>query len=103
VAGAGRETLLNNILDPNREVAPRFEAWKVTTRDGEEVTGLLAVDEAQTVSVKMASGVESGFNRAEIVSFTSTGRSLMPEGLDEGLSAAEMADLLRFIEALVQP
>jgi len=35
--------------------------------------------------------------RANIVRMESTGKSLMPEGLEAGLSAQEMADLLEFI------
>jgi putative heme-binding domain-containing protein len=103
VAGAGRETLLNNILDPNREVAPKFEAWTLKLKNGEETSGLLVMEDQDSVSLRMASGVESRHNRADVMSLASTGRSLMPEGLDEGLTAEQMADLFHFIESLAQP
>jgi putative heme-binding domain-containing protein len=47
----------------------------------------------------MAGGSETVIPRAGIASMESQGRSLMPEGLEEGLSAQDMADLLEFILA----
>lgn len=102
VAAAGRETLLANILDPHREVAPRFEAWSAKSREGEEFLGILADDRPESVLLRAASGVEHTIARSDLTSLVSTGKSLMPDGLDEGLSAEQMADLLRFIESLAE-
>ena len=103
VAAAGRESLLANILEPNREVAPRFEAWTAKLKDGEEVTGILSAERPESVSIRTAGGVEQVVVRSKLTAIASTGKSLMPEGLDEGLSAEAMADLLRFIESLAEP
>jgi len=102
VAAAGRESLLMNILDPHREVAPRFEAWSATSRDGEEFLGILADDRPEAILLRAASGVERIIARKDLISLVSTGQSLMPDGLDEGLSPEQMADLLRFIESLAE-
>jgi hypothetical protein len=48
----------------------------------------------------MPGGAESVIGRADIAGSSSSGRSLMPEGLEAGLSPADMADLLTFIETL---
>jgi putative heme-binding domain-containing protein len=103
VAGAGRESLLTNILDPNREVAPRFEAWTAVLTDGEEVTGTLMEQNGERVVLQAAGNLNRAIAPADIKSLASSGRSLMPEGLDEGLTPEEMADLLRFIEELASP
>ena len=103
VAAAGRESLLANILEPNREVAPRFEAWTAKLQDGEIVSGLLSAERPESVSIRVAGGVEQVVVRSSLTALASTGKSLMPEGLDEGLSAEAMADLLRFIESLAGP
>ena len=38
--------------------------------------------------------------RANVKGSSSSGRSLMPEGLESGMSVQDMADLLTFIEKL---
>jgi putative heme-binding domain-containing protein len=99
VKNAGKEKLLTNILDPNREVNSNYLGYAVETRDGESFTGLMVNESANSVTLRMAGGSESVVPRANIASMQSQGRSLMPEGLEEGLSAQEMADLLEFILA----
>jgi putative heme-binding domain-containing protein len=103
VAAAGRDSLLTGLLEPQREVAPRYEAWVAKLTNGEEVTGLLTEERPDGVTLRSGGGVERRLARASVVSLASTGRSLMPEGLDEGLGPGEMADLLRFIESLIGP
>jgi putative heme-binding domain-containing protein len=97
VKSGGKEKLLVAILDPNREVAPNFLGYAIETKDGESLSGVLASENANSVTLRMAGGVESVIARANIASLQSQGRSLMPEGLEEGLKPQDMADLLEFI------
>lgn len=69
------------------------------TKDGESLTGLIINESANSVTLRMAGGAESVITRANIASLQSQGKSPMPEGLEEGLSAQDMADLLEFIVA----
>ena len=46
----------------------------------------------------MAGGLTKTLTRKEVKGMRSSGKSLMPAGLHEGLSPAQMANLLRFIE-----
>lgn len=97
VRSNGKEKLLTSIIDPNREVAPAFASYEIETKDGESVTGILASESASAVLVRQAGGLQKELARANIVSLRSEGRSLMPEGLEEGLTAQEMADLLEYV------
>jgi putative heme-binding domain-containing protein len=97
VKSGGKEKMLVAILDPNREVAPNFLGYAIETKDGESLSGVLASEGANSVTLRMAGGAESVIARANIASLQSQGRSLMPEGLEEGLKAQDMADLLEFI------
>jgi putative heme-binding domain-containing protein len=99
VKNAGREKVLVNILDPNREVNSNYLAYSIETRDGDSLVGLLVNQNANSVTLRMASGSETVVPRSGIASMQSQGRSLMPEGLEEGLSMQDMADLLEFILA----
>lgn len=94
----GREALLTAILEPHKEVASQFIAYTVNTKDGQTLAGIITNDTASSMTLKMMGGAEKTLQRAEIKGSTSTGQSLMPEGLETGMSVADMADLLSFIE-----
>ncbi len=97
VMGRAAEALLSDILDPNREVAPDFATIAVATRSGQVATGLLAEETATTLKLRRAQGVEETLLRSEIEQVRSTGQSLMPEGLEQGLGLQDMADLIAFL------
>lgn len=99
VASNGPEKLLVGILDPNREVAPNYTAWRAVTRDGEETMGILAREDGGNVVLRQAGGVEVALARGALRSLENTGRSLMPEGLEEGLDPQGLADLLAHLSA----
>jgi putative heme-binding domain-containing protein len=100
VKTTGREKLLLSIIDPNKEVAPQFLAFNLETKDGESYSGLIVSDTAAGVTLRQAFGREDTLARAQIKSMRSPGQSLMPEGLEAGLTPQQMADLLTFIEEL---
>ena len=100
VKSKGREALLTAILQPHQEVAPNYIAYDVTTKDGNAYTGIVARDDATGLTLKVMGGAEITLARANIRGSSSAGQSLMPEGLEAGLSVRDMADLLTFIETL---
>ena len=97
VASGGKEKLLTSILDPNAEVAAAYVAYTVETKRGESFVGVLAGENPLSVMLKMASGETTRVGRENISSMRGTDKSLMPDGLEEGLSAQDMADLLEFV------
>jgi putative heme-binding domain-containing protein len=97
VTGNGKEKLLASILDPNAEVAAASVAYAVETKDGDSFLGVLAGDNPLAVLLRVPNGESVRIPRENIVSMKASGQSLMPEGLAEGLTAQEMADLLEFI------
>jgi putative membrane-bound dehydrogenase-like protein len=96
----GREALLTAILEPHKEVASQFIAYTVNTKDGQTLAGIITNDTASSMTIRMMGGVEKTLQRSEIKGSSSTGQSLMPEGLETGMSVDDMADLLSFIEGL---
>ncbi|MBI3852138.1 MAG: c-type cytochrome [Verrucomicrobia bacterium] len=97
VKSSGKETMLINILDPNREVLPNYISYVIETKTGDSLIGLIANETATSVTLKQAGGVESVVLRSNIQSIQSQGQSTMPEGLEAGLTAQDLANLLEFI------
>jgi len=99
LAGTNRltETLLANILDPNRDVPPGFLSWTVVTRDGTELTGIVAEETATSVTIRRAGGEQDAVLRKDIRSMSSSSLSFMPEGLEKAIDPRQMADLVRYL------
>ena len=90
--------MLVNILDPNREVRPDFVSYVVETKDEASIIGLVAGETGNAVTLRQAYGKEDVIPRANIRKMQSQGQSLMPEGLEAGLTPQDLADLLQYVE-----
>jgi putative heme-binding domain-containing protein len=90
--------LLVAILDPNREVDPRYLNYAVNLADGRTTSGVIAGESPAAVTLRRADGAVESVLRTQIDELKSTGLSLMPEGLEQRITPAEMADLLAFLK-----
>jgi putative heme-binding domain-containing protein len=97
VKNSGKEKLLVNILDPNREVASQYSAYLIETKDGDSLLGIIVNDTAASITLRQAYGTETVVLRNNIKKLKNQGQSLMPEGLEDGLKPQDLADLLEFI------
>jgi len=98
VKSNGKEKLLVSILDPNREVPPQFVSYVVETREGDSFVGIIANESPNALTVRQAFGKEDVIQRSRILSTRSQVQSLMPEGLEAGLTHQDLANLLEYIE-----
>ncbi|MDF1737665.1 MAG: c-type cytochrome [Verrucomicrobiales bacterium] len=98
-SNAGAESLLGNILNPNKEVAPQYQAFTFELKSGEVLIGIIESESAEEVTMKMVGGVSRTFPRNQVESMKGLGQSLMPEGLEASLTVEEMRDLLSYLAA----
>ena len=94
------EALLTNILDPNRTVDPAFLQYLIVDKSGRTFVGKIVAETANNISLTSGKGVEDTVLRANIDELVSTGKSLMPEGLEKTIPKSEMADLISFLNGL---
>jgi putative membrane-bound dehydrogenase-like protein len=102
IASIGTKTaseLLVSILDPNREVDPRYLNYVLTLSDDRTTSGIIAAESPTAITLRRADGQGETVLRSQIAELRSTKLSLMPEGLEEKITAAEMTDLLAFLMA----
>ncbi|HYE29898.1 MAG TPA: PVC-type heme-binding CxxCH protein [Methylomirabilota bacterium] len=97
VKSNGSEYLLVHFIDPNRELSSRFIAYDLELRSGEAHTGIIVDENSDSLSIRDASGRTHKFAREFVHNLNATGKSLMPEGLEEGLSSEDVADLLAYL------
>jgi len=94
--------LLVGILDPNRAVEDKYILYTIETADGGVLAGLLQEETGAGVKVALLDGQIKTVLRSDIVAVTSTGRSLMPEGLEAAMTHQQMADLIAYLQVAGQ-
>jgi putative heme-binding domain-containing protein len=96
-AQRGAEALLQNILDPNREVDARYLAFVVELSDGRTATGVIASETATSLTLRTADGQTLTVGRDEVDSLRSSTLSLMPENFENEITPQAMADLIAYL------
>jgi putative membrane-bound dehydrogenase-like protein len=89
--------LLGAILDPNRDVDARYAEATAALKDGRLLTGVLASDTANAVTLKSAGGRLDVLLRADVEELRFGGKSLMPEGIERDLKPGELSDLMAYL------
>ncbi len=79
---------------------PQYFMVSIETKDGESVGGIIQNETATTVTLRQPGPSERTVSRANIAAMKTSSQSFMPEGLEAGLSAQDVADLIEF---LVEP
>ena len=91
------EALVIAILDPNREVAPEYLTYNVLLQDGRVLNGRIVSESATAITLGKADGSTETVLRANIEQIAASGQSLMPEGFEEQLKPADVADLVAYL------
>lgn len=97
VAAGGKDKLLTAILDPNRDVAPEFFFHSLSTKSGESVAGVRQNETATALTLLQVGGIAKTVAKDQIASAKVLRQSLMPDGLEGGLTHQDMADLIEFL------
>lgn len=90
-------TFLNDILRPNDQITAGYASYIVTTRDGDEHTGVMASESATSITLKQANAVEQVLLRRDIASLRAADLSIMPANFAELLTPGQAADLIGFL------
>jgi len=91
------EEILIHILDPNREVAPNYMSYVVVLKDGRTLTGTIATETSASLTLKRAENATDTVLRDDVDEIACTGKSIMPEGVEQKIDPAQMADLIAFL------
>lgn len=93
----GGDRLLEDILDPSRNVDQAFRTTLVTTRDGRVVQGLALREEGETLVLADAEGKELRVALADVEERSVAGLSPMPGNWGDQLSEVELYALVSYL------
>ncbi|WP_019990501.1 PVC-type heme-binding CxxCH protein [Rudanella lutea] len=94
---ANVDYLLSNILDPSAEIQDDYKMVVVTTRDGRTYVGNVARENERQLTLRVVGQEAVMINKSDIQAREVNPLSMMPTGLLESLSEAEVKNLVAFL------
>ena len=98
-----RRDLIDALLTPSATIAVGYGTTVVETRSGEEFQGVLKQVTDSGIELMGGDGQRIRIATGDIKEQRGSSLSLMPEGLQAGLSMQEFTDLIEYLVSLKQP
>ena len=92
-----RQALLGHLLHPSQWVDPAYRLLNVELRDGSSLSGMLREENQDSLLLLDVLGNTHELKQADLVERSWSSLSAMPEGLLEGRSPQEVADLMAYL------
>jgi putative heme-binding domain-containing protein len=97
---ASRENLIESILLPSKAIADQFIQWRVETKNGQDITGLLIEETKESLLLRDANAKDHRIPIANIESRAKSTVSIMPENIVAALTEDELIDLVEYLATL---
>ncbi len=95
-----REDLMTSILEPSKTIAQGYETIVITTVRGKTVTGVFKGETGDDVKFADAEGKLQTIAKKDIEERSFSPVSTMPNGLNDGMTLQDFADLVNYLEGL---
>ena len=90
-------SLLTAVLDPNRAVEDKFLEYVALTDDGRQLRGILAAETSTSITLNGLEGKQAVVLRGEIDELVTSGKSLMPDGMEKEVGKQGLADVIAYL------
>jgi putative heme-binding domain-containing protein len=97
IGSRGVDRILEDLLDPNRNVDQAFRAITLALANGQVITGLLLREEGDVLVVADSDGKEQRFQSSQIDERKISNLSPMPAGFSEKIRDVDFADLVAYL------
>ena len=78
-------------------VDAKYFSYSIVTEDGRIFSGKLETETGSSITLLAAEGKRKTVLRRDIEELQASTKSLMPEGLEQGLKPQDLADLIQFV------
>jgi putative membrane-bound dehydrogenase-like protein len=104
LAGAARrfsrDDLFTAIVEPSRDVSPRYQSTMIQTTDGKTYGGLVIYESVDGVTLRDGLNQTIRIDGPRIEARRKQAASLMPNGLLKDLKAEDLADLYAYLQSI---
>jgi putative membrane-bound dehydrogenase-like protein len=94
-----QEDLMTSVLEPSKVIAQGYETLVISTAQGTTLTGVFKGETADAVNLMDNEGKAHSVPKKDIEERTFSPVSTMPNGLSDGMTLQDFADVLAFLEA----
>ncbi len=97
VGNRGVDRLVEDILDPSRNVDPAFRITLLSLKDGDVQSGLVRREEGEMVVIAEASGKERSIPKSDIAGRRQSQLSLMPDNFSQLIKPDDFNHLIAYL------
>jgi putative heme-binding domain-containing protein len=97
VGARGADRIMEDILDPSRNVDRAFRTTLLTLKDGDVQSGLFRREEGELLIFAQSAGKEFSISKKDVQSRRESDTSLMPDNFSEIIPAQDFNDLISFL------
>ena len=95
-----REELIRSVLEPSNRIADGYQVTLITTTAGKTFQGIVKSDTDEGVDLVDVEAKTIHIKKGDIDERTRSNLSLMPSGLNEGMTLADFADVIAYLASL---
>jgi putative membrane-bound dehydrogenase-like protein len=95
-----KEAIYDAIINPNSGLSMGFETTLLETRDGVTAVGIVRSETSDEIVLALPGGTSNKFARNQITRREKLTTSLMPSGLNQALTQADLTDLVEYLSSL---
>ncbi|MEE2642752.1 MAG: PVC-type heme-binding CxxCH protein [Planctomycetota bacterium] len=93
---------VNGIVQPNLAVEDKYRSYVVALDDGREIVGMIQSETSGQIRLATVEGKSIDLLRTSIERMKSTGKSLMPEGLEQEFQQDQMFHLVSYLLTTIE-
>ncbi len=95
-----KDEIITAVLYPSAKISSGYEPQVISTADGRVITGIVKNETGDAVEIEDVDAKRQSIAKGDIDERKQSDVSLMPNGLAEGLSSQDFADLVAYLETL---
>ena len=100
-AGAmGTEAIIRNLVTPNAAMEAGYRIYRVELKSGDLVEGFFVSEDDRAVVIRAPGAEDRRIAKKDVERATFLRRSLMPEGLLDGMQPQDISDLFAYLKTL---
>jgi putative membrane-bound dehydrogenase-like protein len=95
-----KEAIYDSIINPNAAISMGFETTQLQTKDGTIALGIVRSETGDELVLALPGGATNKFSKRDIAKREKLATSMMPSGLNQALSQADLVDLVEYLSSL---
>ena len=93
-----RADIVESVLYPSKQILDGYQQVFFETRDDDDISGIVRSETPGEITIIDSAGLKHVLDKTKITGRKTSKISLMPEGLQDGLSLVEFSDLIAYVE-----